>query len=62
MSAPWNHELFIDGSGPTVGCGTIEVINPATEETIGIVPEASTKTPSCDRSRRARSTKARGRG
>jgi aldehyde dehydrogenase (NAD+) len=41
----WDYELFIDGtwqSPETVG--TIEVINPATEDPIGTVPEGSTKT------------------
>jgi acyl-CoA reductase-like NAD-dependent aldehyde dehydrogenase len=42
--ARWNYDLYIDGewtAGEAVG--TIEVIDPATEELIGQVPEASTK-------------------
>jgi acyl-CoA reductase-like NAD-dependent aldehyde dehydrogenase len=41
----WDYELYIDGkwqSPETVG--TIEVIDPATEDVIGTVPEGSTKT------------------
>jgi aldehyde dehydrogenase (NAD+) len=44
MAPRWNYDLYIDGkwtNGEAVG--TIEVINPATEEIIGRVPEASTK-------------------
>ena len=41
----WNYELFIDGAWTSEGAsGSIEVIDPATEEVIGYVPEASTKT------------------
>ena len=41
----WNHELYIDGKWTSeAAVGTIEVIDPATEEVIGTVPEASTKT------------------
>jgi aldehyde dehydrogenase (NAD+) len=40
----WNRELYIDGSWTTEGCETtIEVIDPATEEVIGSVPEATPK-------------------
>ena len=41
----WNYELFIDGAWTSEGAsGSIEVVDPATEEVIGSVPEASTKT------------------
>src|SRR6202046_941920 len=41
----WNYELFIDGAWTSEGAtGSIEVLDPATEEVIGSVPEASTKT------------------
>jgi aldehyde dehydrogenase (NAD+) len=41
----WNHELFIDGAWTSEGAvGTIEVVDPATEVTIGTVPEASVET------------------
>ena len=41
----WNYELFIDGSWTSEGAsGSIDVVDPATEEVIGSVPEASTKT------------------
>ena len=41
----WNYELFIDGKWTSEeAVGTIDVIDPATEEVIGQVPEASTKT------------------
>ena len=44
MSAPWNYDLFIDGEWTEgEGGGRIEVIDPATEEPIGTVAEASTK-------------------
>jgi acyl-CoA reductase-like NAD-dependent aldehyde dehydrogenase len=45
MSARWNFDLFIDGKWEKGEAGgkPIEVINPATEEVIGIVPEASAK-------------------
>ncbi len=44
MGAPWNFDLYIDGRW-TAGeaAGSIEVINPATEEVIGQVPEATAK-------------------
>jgi acyl-CoA reductase-like NAD-dependent aldehyde dehydrogenase len=45
VTKQWNFDLFIDGkwdNGETGG-RPIEVINPATEEVIGSVPEASTK-------------------
>ncbi len=41
----WNYDLYIDGgwtADDTVG--SIDVVDPATEEVIGTVPEASTKT------------------
>ena len=42
---PWNYELFIDGKWTSEGAtGTIDVIDPATEEVIGSVPEASVGT------------------
>jgi aldehyde dehydrogenase (NAD+) len=41
----WNYELFIDGEWTSDGAvGVIDVIDPATEEVIGRVPEGSTKT------------------
>jgi acyl-CoA reductase-like NAD-dependent aldehyde dehydrogenase len=41
----WNYELFIDGAWTSAeAVGTIDVIDPATEEVIGQVPEGSTKT------------------
>src|SRR5580698_6136468 len=41
----WNYELFVDGAWTSEGAtGSIEVLDPATEEVIGSVPEASTKT------------------
>jgi aldehyde dehydrogenase (NAD+) len=44
MSARWKHDLYIDGSWvPGEGGATIEVIDPATEEVIGEVAEASAK-------------------
>jgi aldehyde dehydrogenase (NAD+) len=45
MSAPWSFDLYIDGNWEKgePGGKAIEVINPATEEVIGTVPEASTK-------------------
>jgi acyl-CoA reductase-like NAD-dependent aldehyde dehydrogenase len=44
MSAPWNYELYIGGEWTEgEGGGRIDVIDPATEETIGSVAEASTK-------------------
>ena len=40
----WNFELYIDGKWTTgEAAGSIEVIDPATEEVIGSVPEATTK-------------------
>jgi acyl-CoA reductase-like NAD-dependent aldehyde dehydrogenase len=42
---PWNYELFVDGKWTSEGAtGTIEVIDPATEEPIGSVPESSVDT------------------
>jgi len=41
----WNYELFIDGKWTSEGAvGTIDVIDPATEATIGSVPEGSVTT------------------
>ncbi|MCZ7629178.1 MAG: hypothetical protein M5U19_08995 [Microthrixaceae bacterium] len=41
MARRWDFELFVDGSWTTEGAvGTIDVIDPATEESIGSVPEA----------------------
>ena len=41
----WNYELFIDGAWTSEGAeGSIDVVDPATEEVIGSVPEATTKT------------------
>ena len=40
----WNYELFIDGKWTSEGAdGSIDVVDPATEEVIGSVPEATTK-------------------
>jgi aldehyde dehydrogenase (NAD+) len=45
MSTRWDYELFIDGDWTSEGAeGAIEVIDPATEEVIGSVPEATPKT------------------
>src|ERR1700684_3100530 len=45
MSTRWSYDLFIDGKWDKGEAGgrPIEVINPATEEVIGVVPEASPK-------------------
>ncbi len=45
MSARWQFDLYIDGKWEKgeAGGSPIEVINPATEEVIGVVPEASPK-------------------
>jgi acyl-CoA reductase-like NAD-dependent aldehyde dehydrogenase len=44
VGAHRNYELYIDGEWTTgESVGTIEVLNPATEEVVGTVPEASTK-------------------
>jgi acyl-CoA reductase-like NAD-dependent aldehyde dehydrogenase len=41
----WNYELFIDGKWSSEAAeGSIAVLDPATEEVIGSVPEATTKT------------------
>ena len=41
----WNYELFIDGKWTSEGAErSIEVVDPATEDVIGSVPEATTKT------------------
>jgi aldehyde dehydrogenase (NAD+) len=43
-SVTWDRELYIDGAWTSEGAdATIEVINPATEEVIGSVPEATSK-------------------
>ena len=40
----WNYELFIDGKWTSESAeGSIDVVDPATEEVIGSVPEATTK-------------------
>ncbi len=45
MTERWDYELFIDGAWTSEGAtGTIDVIDPATEKSIGSVPEASPKT------------------
>ena len=45
MTKQWNFDLFIDGKWDKGEAGgkQIEVLNPATEEVVGIVPEASAK-------------------
>src|SRR4029077_2377378 len=45
MAKQWNFDLYIDGKWDAgeAGAKSIEVLNPATEEVIGTVPEASTK-------------------
>jgi aldehyde dehydrogenase (NAD+) len=44
VSARWSYELFIDGTWTSgEAAGVIEVIDPATEDVIGEVPEASPK-------------------
>ena len=44
MTAAWAYDLFIDGAWTEgEGGGRIDVIDPATEESIGSVAEASTK-------------------
>src|ERR1700691_618046 len=45
MSPRWQFDLYIDGkwSKGEAGGKPIEVISPATEEVIGVVPEASPK-------------------
>ena len=44
MAGPWNFDLYIDGKWtPGEATGSIEVINPATEEVIGNVPDATPK-------------------
>jgi acyl-CoA reductase-like NAD-dependent aldehyde dehydrogenase len=45
MSAPWSFDLYIDGRWESgeAGAKPIEVINPATEAVIGVVPEATPK-------------------
>ncbi|MDD9370099.1 MAG: aldehyde dehydrogenase family protein [Acidimicrobiales bacterium] len=45
MTERWNYELYIDGAWTSEGAvGTIDVIDPATEQSIGTVPEGSVKT------------------
>ena len=42
MSAPWKFDLYIDAKWTSgEGAGVIDVIDPATEESIGQVPEAT---------------------
>ena len=42
MSAPWNYDLYINGEWTEgEGGGKIDVIDPATEETIGSVATSS---------------------
>ena len=45
MAQQWKFDLFIDGKWDKGEAGgqPIEVINPATEEVVGVVPEATTK-------------------
>jgi len=44
MGAPWNYDLFVNGEWTEgEGGGRIDVIDPATEESIGSVAEASPK-------------------
>jgi acyl-CoA reductase-like NAD-dependent aldehyde dehydrogenase len=44
MSAPWNYNLYINGEWTEgEGGGRIDVIDPATEDSVGSVAEASTK-------------------
>jgi aldehyde dehydrogenase (NAD+) len=45
MTARWNFDLYIDGRWEKgeAGGAPIEVINPATEDVIGVVPQASPK-------------------
>ena len=44
MTDSWNFDLYIDGTWTSgESTGPLEVINPANEEVIGTVPEASTK-------------------
>src|SRR5690606_25532697 len=45
MTERWDYELYIDGAWTSEGAvGTIDVIDPATEASVGSVPEASPKT------------------
>ena len=42
MGAPWKFDLYIDGKWTSgEGSGVLDVIDPATEESIGEVPEAT---------------------
>ena len=43
MGGRWDFDLYIDGTWTGGEGGSITVIDPATEDTIGVVPEASTK-------------------
>ncbi len=44
MGTPWNFDLYIGGEWTTgEATGSIEVVDPATEEVIGHVPDATTK-------------------
>ncbi|MGH9024880.1 MAG: aldehyde dehydrogenase family protein [Acidimicrobiia bacterium] len=45
MTKRWDYELYINGAwAADEAVGTIEVVDPATEQSIGSVPEGSTKT------------------
>src|SRR3546814_7331607 len=45
MTKRWDYELYIDGAWTSDGAeGTLDVIDPATEESIGSVPDGSVKT------------------
>src|SRR3546814_11974430 len=45
MTKRWDYELYIDGAWTSDGAeGTLDVIDPATEETIGSVPDGSVQT------------------
>ena len=42
MSAPWKFDLYVDAEWSSgEGSGVIDVIDPATEQSIGQVPEAT---------------------
>ena len=43
MSARWQFDLYIDGAWTAGEGGQSEVVDPATEEVIGVVPEGTTK-------------------
>src|SRR3546814_3806141 len=45
MTKRWDYELYIDGAWTSDGAeGTLDVIDPANEESIGAVPDGSVKT------------------